>query len=107
MNFTYYPAILAVIRWGGRSAPPHKVRFVKKAIRDRVKDHTSMNSLEDLRNMDGDGYFYDKVNGIVFVNLKGTYSRSLGDVNPCGKNEEACISKVIIAELSQLPAKLD
>ena len=59
-----------------------------------VKDHKSMNSFEDLRNMDGDGYFYDKTNGIVFVNLKGTYSRPVGDVDPCGKDEEACISKV-------------
>merc|ERR1719184_595573 len=67
------------------------------SMKGEKKNMKSMDSVEDLKSMEsGDGYYYDQTYGIVFVKLKGTYSRDSGEVEPCGRDNEACITKIIV-----------
>ena len=63
-----------------------------------IGDHTRLNSMDELKNTDsGSTYFHDKTFGIIFLKLKGTYTREMVEINPCvNDNKEACITKVIV-----------
>ena len=63
-----------------------------------IREHIRLKSMDELKNTDsGSTYFHDKTFGIIFLKLKGTYTREMVEINPCvNDNKEACITKDIV-----------
>merc|ERR1712080_115406 len=63
-----------------------------------VTDHSPVSSMAELlADTVGDRYFHDTSLGVVYMMIVGTYNRPNGDVDPCGLDNSACLTKVITA----------